>query len=91
MLEIGNTLRDIRSRKNLSLSALSKRSGVSRSYISKIEQNQQSPSIEYLEKLCEGLDIPFSIFIFLADNKESKNSLDSIVQNMKKIIYEQFL
>ncbi len=41
---------------------LSTESGVDAKYIKKIEDNLSRPSVEVIEKICEGFDIPLALF-----------------------------
>jgi len=86
MLNIGDTLRSIREKKNFTLLEVADRSGISKSYLSKIENRMQSPSIEYLEKICLGLNIPVSIFMILAD--DTIGDFSDLTDSIKNLIYE---
>jgi XRE family transcriptional regulator of biofilm formation len=55
---IGQRIKRLRIAQKLSLSELAVRSGVAKSYLSKIERNIQSnPSIQFLEKVAEALGV----------------------------------
>ncbi len=55
---IGNRIQKLRQQKRLSLTELSHRSGVAKSYLSSIERNlQRNPSIEILQKLAPELGV----------------------------------
>lgn len=54
---IAARVRQLRSERDLSLEALSERSGVSRSMISLIERGETSPTAVLLEKLAAGLNV----------------------------------
>jgi transcriptional regulator with XRE-family HTH domain len=54
---IANRVRELRSTLDLSLDALAKRSGVSRSNISLIERGESSPTAALLDKLSAGLGV----------------------------------
>ncbi|MGG4605674.1 helix-turn-helix domain-containing protein [Paenalcaligenes sp. Me131] len=54
---VGQAIQAIRSQQKLSLDALSKRSGVSKSMLSQIERNLTNPTIAVLWKLAQALDI----------------------------------
>ncbi|MFD1020290.1 helix-turn-helix domain-containing protein [Thalassobacillus hwangdonensis] len=55
---IGRRLKELRLDKGISLSELSRRSGVSKSYISNIERGvQKNPSLIVLRKLSKTLDV----------------------------------
>jgi transcriptional regulator with XRE-family HTH domain len=55
---IGDRLRLIRQEKNLSQGDLEQRTGLSRCYLSRIENGHTIPSIDTLEKLSSALDTP---------------------------------
>lgn len=55
---IGNNIKEYRKRRGLSLSELSERSGISKSYISNIERNlHQNPSIQIMNKIASVLNV----------------------------------
>ena len=54
---VGQAIQAIRAQQKLSLDALSKRSGVSKSMLSQIERNLTNPTIAVLWKLAQALDI----------------------------------
>jgi transcriptional regulator with XRE-family HTH domain len=60
---VGGNLRKLRSKRNLSLEALSGRSGVSRAMLSQIELGQSAPTINVLWKIASALNVPFSALI----------------------------
>jgi transcriptional regulator with XRE-family HTH domain len=55
---IGERLRDIRKEKQLSQGDLEERTGLSRCYLSRIENGHTTPSIETLEKLSSAMGVP---------------------------------
>ena len=55
---IGDRLRELRKRKNLSQAEIAKRSGLVGSYISRIENSHTVPAIETLEKFARALEVP---------------------------------
>jgi len=55
---IGERLRSIRKEKNLSQGELEKRTGLSRCYLSRLENGHTTPSVETLEKLAGALGVP---------------------------------
>lgn len=56
-LNLGKRLKDIRIQLGLTLEEASKRTGLARSTLSKIENEQISPTFQALQKLASGLDI----------------------------------
>jgi XRE family transcriptional regulator of biofilm formation len=61
---IGERIQMFRKRRGLSLTELSQRAGVAKSYLSSIERGlQQNPSIQFLEKIGEVLHVPVEEFV----------------------------
>jgi len=56
-LKLGERIRDIRRRNNWTLEEASRRTGLARSTLSKIENEQMSPTFEVVQKLAAGLAI----------------------------------
>jgi transcriptional regulator with XRE-family HTH domain len=55
---IGDRLRDIRQQKKLSQGDIEKRTGLLRSYISRVENGHTVPAIETLEKMARAFEVP---------------------------------
>jgi transcriptional regulator with XRE-family HTH domain len=55
---IGDKLKDLRTRKNLSQGEIEKRTGLLRCYISRVENNHTVPSVDTIEKMARALEIP---------------------------------
>ena len=55
---IGERLRLLREQKGLSQYHIEQRTGLLRCYISRVENNHTTPSVETLEKMARGLGIP---------------------------------
>lgn len=55
---IGEKLKVLRARKNLSQGDIEKRTGLLRCYISRVENGHTVPSVETLEKLAQALEVP---------------------------------
>lgn len=67
---IGHILQYNRKARNLTIKQLEKSSGVSASFISRIENNLANPSIEIMTKLATAMDMPVSDFF--QDQKAGK-------------------
>jgi len=65
---IGNRLKTLRNDRNLSQGDIEKRTGLLRCYISRVENGHTVPSIETLEKMARGLDVP--IYQLFCDGDE---------------------
>jgi transcriptional regulator with XRE-family HTH domain len=55
---IGDRLRGLREEKKLSQGDLQKRTGLTRGYISRVENSHIVPAIENLEKMTRAMDVP---------------------------------
>lgn len=75
-LIIGNKLKDIRSKRNLSLDEVTKLTGVSKAMLGQIERGQSNPTVSTLWKIATGLKVSFSLFI-----DEDQEDLKVICQN----------
>lgn len=89
--KIGGILKQIRKKKNLTLKELSVKCGFSVAYLSKLERNVSSPTLETLELLCQVLDI--SILEFISDAFQGKlhvkkDDREVIYNKEKKVEYE---
>ncbi|MFC3041515.1 helix-turn-helix domain-containing protein [Virgibacillus xinjiangensis] len=61
---IGDKIKALRQEKKLSLSELAERANVAKSYLSSIERNiQTNPSIQFIEKISNVLDVPVNELI----------------------------
>lgn len=65
---VGETLRDIRNEKGLTLREVSD-FGVALGYISEIERGRKEVSSEVLETICQGLDVKLSDVLIRTANK----------------------
>ena len=69
---LGTYIRQIRKARNISLSQLSKKTNISKSYLSNIERNiQTNPSIGILTKISDALDADIQELI-VASNASSQ-------------------
>lgn len=61
---IGDRVKKIRKEKKMSMSELAEKAGVAKSYLSSLERNlQTNPSIQFLEKITQVLDVPVDVLI----------------------------
>lgn len=68
---IGLRIRHLREARGLTQSQLQERSGVSRSYLSRIESGQMTPSLGTLEKIAEALGLGLNRFFMSATRTEA--------------------
>lgn len=79
---IGDRVKKFRTEKKMSLSELAEQAGVAKSYLSSLERNlQQNPSIQFLEKIAQVLNIPVE---HLIHEQVDKSELDLDWMNLVK-------
>ena len=61
-MNIGGTIRTFRLHKGLSQGDIEKRTGLLRSYQSRVENGRTTPSLDTLTKLATGMEIPLAQF-----------------------------
>lgn len=67
---LGDELRDERLRAKMTQEKLAARAGVSRNYVSLLELNQKSPTVQMLFKLCKVLKVRPSVVIARVEAQE---------------------
>lgn len=82
-MSFGNALKMCRTQKKVSKTQLAQLSGLSISYLTLLEQDKRDPNLSTIEKICDALNIPISIFIFLAFDK---NEIDGINHELAKLL-----
>lgn len=81
------TLKLLRIANDLTTKELSRRSGFSSSYISEVESNIKSPSLEMLKILCETFNIERPVLTELVANEETnQNSYENPLQGYQKLL-----
>ena len=64
---VGNRLKNLRNKRNLTLSGLAKRAGISKATLSVLEDGKGNPTISTLWTLADALEIPFGKFVIGVD------------------------
>lgn len=78
---VGSKIAEIRKIKGITLSKLAKDAGISKGYLSNIENGiKENPSTELLEKIARALDVNVSE---LFENENPKDELDELEEDMK--------
>lgn len=62
-MEVGDELRKARDEAGLSQEALAEKAGITRVYVSLLERNKKSPTLEVFQRLCDALQIAPSKFM----------------------------
>jgi len=69
-MNLGRAIKLCRTQKNLKQSELADKANISVSYLSLLEQGKRDPSFSSVEKVAEALEVPISILMFLAADKD---------------------
>jgi len=70
-MDIGKRLRELREAKGLSQGDIEKRSGLLRSYISRVEGGYTAPSLATLEKFAQALEVETYQLLYKGEGKPS--------------------
>jgi transcriptional regulator with XRE-family HTH domain len=73
---IGEALRLIRVFHDKKQSAIAKRLGISKSYLSELESGEKIPTLALIQKYSRAFDIPVSSIMFFAENVGKKSSYE---------------
>lgn len=74
-LKVAARLRELREERQLSVRALGQRVGLGTEVVSRAERGLQTPTIQTLERLCQGLDV--SLSTFFSDERKALPSVAS--------------
>lgn len=64
---VGANLRELRTRRNLTLDALARQTGLGRQLLGQIENGRASPSVSVVWKIAQAFDVPFSALLSTPD------------------------
>src|SRR5437016_4853264 len=82
---IGQRIRQLRESRSMTQSQLQSRSKVSRSYLSRIESGQMTPSLGTLEKISEALNVGLNRF-FIPESDGETLLEDSFIQGLRPFL-----
>lgn len=63
-MKVGSVIQEIRLKRNISQGDLAKRLGLSQTYLSQIEGDKKTPSMEVLQQISDALEIPVYYLMF---------------------------
>ena len=69
-MNLGATIKQCRSLRKMTQSQLADAAGLSVSHLCLLEKNERQPSISTIESIAQTLEIPLSVLVFLAAEKE---------------------
>lgn len=78
-MNIGNAIKLCRTQKGYTQSQLSEKANISASYLSLLEKGKRDPNLSTLQDISTALDVPTSILMFLASDKED---LDGVSEEL---------
>ncbi len=84
-MNIGSKIRKLRKEKKLTLEELSKKTGLSLSYISLIERGLKNPSLKALEKIAECFGINPAMLFLNEGNIEEKENIEVFLRTNTKL------
>jgi len=82
-MNISKALKLCRTQKGLTMTALAEKANLSISYLSLLEQGKRDPNLSAVNDICSALEIPVSIFIFLASDMDE---LDGVSSELSKLL-----
>lgn len=83
-IKIGSAIKRLRIKKQLSQVDICEKAGINQPYLSSLENNAQNPSIEYLYKVAEALEVPIIYIFWEAVEKEDFPVKDQFKYNVLK-------
>jgi len=75
-MDIGKAIKLCRMQKNLSQSDLAKLADISISYLSLLERGKRDPNFSTVIRITQGLQIPLTLLIYLAEQPEFSKELN---------------
>ena len=91
-MDIGSAVRTIRKRKNITIAQMSEGTGLSKGFISNMENNNTSPSINTLQTVAQFLDIPLPYLLLEKEQRMKvfrKQERQQTIHNKENVKVEQ--
>lgn len=76
-MDIGGTIKQCRNVRKITQTQLADSAGISVSHLCLLEKNKREPSLAAFQTIANSLDIPLSVLVFLASEKEKVVELDA--------------
>ena len=95
-MKVGTVIQDIRRRKDISQGDLAKQLKISQTYLSQIEGDKKTPSMEVLQEISKALEIPVYYLMFkglevekdiVEEKRDAYRQLSPAVSNMIEGIF----
>lgn len=81
-MNIGKSIKMCRTALDLSQEELAKKVDLSTSYVSLIEQSKRDPALSTVKKIADALEVPLSLLMFLAADREELRSVPKETQDV---------
>lgn len=78
-MNVGERIKELRQEKNITVNKLANLAGVSQSYLRDLELGKKQPTVEYLEYICEALNISLEKFF---SEKEIDNEFLRLINEL---------
>jgi transcriptional regulator with XRE-family HTH domain len=75
-MDYGKAISVIRAAKGLSQRQLAEKINMAPSYISRIESNVRTPSLDVIDLICEKLEVPITLFMLLGKKYDDMDVID---------------
>lgn len=75
-MNLGNAIKLCRTQKNMNQTELADLANISVSYLSLLERNKRDPNISTVRNIASALNVPFSILMFLAAEKNELSEVN---------------
>jgi transcriptional regulator with XRE-family HTH domain len=84
---LGNAIKMCRTSLDLSQEELAKRTGLSASYVSLIEQGKRDPALSTVQSIAAALDVPLNLLMFLgAEAEELKGIPEDVREKLSGVV-----
>ena len=91
MFDVGGRIKYFRTKKGITVNALANHAGISQSYLRDIELGNKTPTIEYIEYICDALKISLVTFFDINDEGEPLNKKILALTDKQKRKLAEFL
>ncbi len=86
---LGSAIKLCRTKRNLTLSELAEKTGLSVSYLSYIEKGKRTPNLDVLDKIAQALEMPLNLLVFLATDRSELVEIDkTIAERLSFLVLE---
>ena len=88
-MTIGESIRIVRTRLGLKQGELARRTGVTQSLVSLIENGRRQPTVGLVERLCQAMDVPPQLVLLLAcELREVRDEYREVLEKLSLAMLE---